>query len=84
MSGKWLAGIHHRSSPPAACHPSDKAANGDHTLFTDFSDDAFKVPSLRNAALPGGRHGTPALSDAEIDDVVAFLGTLSDGWTAPR
>lgn len=165
----------------AACHPSDKAANGDHPLFTDFSYDAlgvprnprllanadpahfdlglcaskgevahpdwcgaFKVPSLRNAALrkvyfhngvftslkevvtfyvqrethpekfypalPGGGHdkyndlptaykanvntteapydrvlgGTPALTDAEIDDVVAFLGTLSDGWTAAR
>jgi cytochrome c peroxidase len=25
----------------------------------------------------------PALSDAEIDDVIAFLATLTDGWTAP-
>ncbi|MGH8786902.1 MAG: hypothetical protein ACREYA_17705 [Cupriavidus necator] len=25
-----------------------------------------------------------ALNDAEIRDVVAFLGTLSDGWQAPR
>lgn len=25
----------------------------------------------------------PALTDAEIQDVVAFLGTLTDGWTAP-
>ena len=29
----------------------------------------------------GGEPGSrPALSDAEIDDIVAFLGTLSDGW----
>jgi cytochrome c peroxidase len=26
---------------------------------------------------PGGR---PALGDREIDDIVAFLGTLTDGW----
>ncbi|WP_341677565.1 cytochrome c peroxidase [Niveibacterium sp. SC-1] len=25
----------------------------------------------------------PALSDAEIDDVISFLGTLRDGWTPP-
>jgi cytochrome c peroxidase len=162
----------------AACHPSAKASDGSHPLFTDFSYDnlgvprnpdlvqnndpaffdlglcareggdmaartdlcgAFKVPSLRNVAqrkvffhnghfktlkdaltfyvqrdtnpekwyplnpdssvnkfndLPPQYHanvntseapynrslgGTPALSDAEIDDVIAFLGTLNDG-----
>jgi cytochrome c peroxidase len=32
----------------------------------------------------GGRPGgQPALSDAEISDVVAFLGTLTDGWSEP-
>ncbi|MFO1207909.1 MAG: cytochrome c peroxidase [Amaricoccus sp.] len=33
---------------------------------------------------PFGREpgGQPALTDAEIDDVVAFLGTLTDGWRA--
>ena len=30
---------------------------------------------------PGGK---PVLSDAEIDDIVAFLGTLTDGYQAPR
>ena len=163
----------------AACHPSAKAANGSHPLFTDYSYDnlgvprnpalaqnadpaffdlglcarpagdlaarrdlcgAFKVPSLRNVALrgayfhngrfsslkealtfyvqrdthpekwyprgadgvlrkfddlPAALHGNvntreapynrrpgdlPALSDAEIDDLIAFLGTLSDGY----
>jgi cytochrome c peroxidase len=164
----------------AACHPSERAADGAHPLFTDFSYDnlgvprnaeiaanadpaffdlglcarpdgalaartdlcgAFKVPSLRNVALrqalfhngrfktlkdaltfyvqrdthpekfyprkPDGSidkfddlpeaykanvntteapydrqaGGTPALSDAEIDDVIAFLRTLNDGWS---
>ena len=163
----------------AACHPSAKAADGSHPLFTDFSYDslgvprnpelvqnddpdffdlglcardggdllartdlcgAFKVPSLRNVArkqayfhngrfkslkealnfygqrdtqpqkwyplkadgtpdkfndLPARYRGNvnttevpynrrpgdaPALSDAEIDDVIAFLNTLSDGF----
>jgi len=163
----------------AACHPSSKAADGSHPLFTDFSYDnlgvprnpellqnadpaffdlglcarsggdlaartdlcgAFKVPTLRNVALRqvlfhNGRFkslkealtfyvqrdtnpekfyslntdGTvkkfddlpaayranvntteapynrlpgdaPALSDAEIDDVIAFLQTLTDGY----
>lgn len=161
----------------AGCHPSDKAADGSHPLFTDFTYDnlgvprnpalaqnadpaffdlglcgradlaarsdlcgAFKVPSLRNVALrkvyfhngrfttlkdvvtfyvqrdthpekwyPLNADGTvnkfddlpaqyhvnvntaevpydrtlgdaPALTDAEVDDVVAFLRTLSDGY----
>ncbi|WP_372524672.1 cytochrome-c peroxidase [Piscinibacter sp.] len=163
----------------AACHPSAKAADGSHPLFTDFSYDnlgvprnpelaqnadptffdlglcareggdmaargdlcgAFKVPSLRNVALrrvlfhngrfkslkdaltfyvqrdthpekwyPLNSDGSvnkfddlpatyranvntseapynrrpgdaPALSDAEIDNVIAFLSTLSDGY----
>ena len=32
------------------------------------------------APLPGGR---PRLDDREIDDIVAFLGTLTDGWKPP-
>lgn len=163
----------------AACHTSEKGADGSHPLFTDFSYDnlgiprnpeiaananprhvdlglcnraelrsrselcgAFKVPSLRNVAqrqvyfhngrfkslkdvmafyvqrdthpekwyprgadgrirkfddLPARYHGNvnvteapydrkpgeaPALSDTEIEDVIAFLATLSDGWQA--
>ena len=164
----------------AACHPSARAADGSHPLFTDFSYDnlgvprnpalarnadpaffdlglcarpdgalaartdlcgAFKVPSLRNVALrhvffhngrfkslkealtfyvqrdtnpekwypirpdgtvdkfddlPPAFHANvntseapynrkpgdaPALGDAEIDDLITFLQTLSDGFT---
>jgi cytochrome c peroxidase len=33
----------------------------------------------------GGKPGDrPVLSPAEIDDVVAFLGTLTDGFTPPK
>jgi len=161
----------------AACHTSEKGADGSHPLFTDFSYDnlglprnpeipanadpkyfdlglckraelrqrdelcgAFKVPSLRNVAqrqayfhngkfktlkdtmtfyverdthpekwyprgpdgrvqkfddLPARYHRNvnvsevpydrkrgeaPALNEAEIEDVIAFLQTLSDGW----
>lgn len=162
----------------AACHPSDKNADGSHPLFTDFSYDnlgvprnpeiaananaeyfdlglcnrpelrsrdelcgAFRVPSLRNVALrqvyfhngrfrtlkeamvfyverdthphkwyPKNADGTvrkfddlperfhanvnssegpydrkageaPALDAREIDDIIAFLNTLTDGWS---
>lgn len=162
----------------AACHPSQRGADGRPPLFTDFSYDAlgvprngelprnadpaafdlglcasprgaalgdaacgrFRVPSLRNVALarrlfhngrfaslkeavsfyatrdadparwyPAGADGravayddlpaalrgnvnrsevpygrlVPTLSESEIDDIVAFLGTLTDGWTPP-
>lgn len=33
---------------------------------------------------PFGAQAKPALSDAEIDDVVAFLGTLTDGYRARK
>jgi cytochrome c peroxidase len=35
---------------------------------------------------PFDRHrgAPPAMNDAEIEDVVAFLGTLTDGFGAPR
>jgi cytochrome c peroxidase len=183
LSEQELRGLALFNSPAkgncAACHPSAKASDGSHPLFTDFSYDnlgvprnaalaqnanpaffdlglcareggdlvsrtdlcgAFKVPTLRNVATrkvffhngrfttlketltfyvqrdthpqkwyPPGADGTvkkfddlppqyhanvntseapynrrpgdaPALSDAEIDDVIAFLGTLTDGY----
>lgn len=184
LSTQELRGLALFNSPTkgncAGCHPSGKASDGSHPLFTDFTYDnlgvprndelaanadpgffdlglcarpsgelasrtdlcgAFKVPSLRNVALrqalfhngrfknlkdaltfyvqrdtnpekfyplkgdgsvdkfndlpaaykanvnttevPYNRKpgDAPALSDAEIDDVIAFLKTLNDGWT---
>jgi cytochrome c peroxidase len=53
----------------------------------DGSTDAYDdLPAAYQANLNmdppfGGKPGdTPALSEAEIDDIVAFLGTLTDGW----
>ncbi len=181
LSAQEARGLELFNSPTqgncAGCHPSEKAADGSHPLFTDFTYDnlgvprntalaqnadpafydlglcgradlaarsdlcgAFKVPSLRNVALrkvyfhngrfttlkdvvtfyvqrdthpekwyplnadgsankfddlPARYHANvntaevpydrvlgdaPALSDAEVDDVVAFLRTLSDGY----
>jgi cytochrome c peroxidase len=45
----------------AACHPSAKAADGSHPLFTDFSYDALGVP--RNRALK------PVQDDASFYDL---------------
>ena len=181
LSDAELRGLALFNSPTqgncAGCHPSAKAANGSHPLFTDFTYDnlgvprnpqitrnddpayydlglcersdlaartelcgAFKVPSLRNVAkrqvfFHNGRFNTlkdavtfyvqretnpekwyplnadgsvnkfddlperyrgnvntvevpynrrpgdaPALSDAQVDDLIAFLKTLSDGF----
>jgi cytochrome c peroxidase len=40
--------------------------------------------NVNQQEVPYNRHpgDAPALSDAEVDDVIAFLGTLSDGYTA--
>ncbi len=38
--------------------------------------------NLNNDPPFGGKPGDkPPLTDQEIDDIVVFLGTLTDGWT---
>ena len=49
----------------AACHPNRPGEDGSPPLFTDFTYDNVDAP---------------ALTPAEIDDLVAFLGTLDDGY----
>ena len=67
-----------RDSDPARWYP--KAADGTVLKFND-------LPQMYwgniNTDPPFGRKpgDPPALSDAEIDDVVAFLGTLTDGYS---
>ena len=59
-------------------------------LKTDGTYDKFNdLPTqyrgnVNQEEVPYNRHqgDQPALSDAEIDDVIAFLGTLSDGYVA--
>lgn len=36
-----------------------------------------------NTDPPFGKRDTPALTEAEIDDIIAFLGTLTDGYQPP-
>ncbi len=36
-----------------------------------------------NTDPPFGKRNTPTLTDAEIDDIIAFLDTLTDGYQAP-
>jgi cytochrome c peroxidase len=57
--------------------------NGDGTVdkFNDLPPEYHR--NVNTLEVPYNRHpgDAPALSDAEIDDVIAFLNTLSDGYT---
>jgi cytochrome c peroxidase len=59
----------------------DLAADGSVNKFNDLAA-AHKV-NVNVSEAPYNRSlgGTPALSESEIDDVVAFLQALSDGWS---
>jgi cytochrome c peroxidase len=59
----------------------DLATDGSVNKFNDLS--AAHKANVNVSEAPYNRPlgGTPALSEAEIDDVVAFLQTLSDGWS---
>jgi cytochrome c peroxidase len=68
----------HRDTQPQQFYPLD--ADGAAEMFDDLP------PALRGnvntAEVPYDRHPgqSPRLSDAEIDDVIAFLNTLTDGY----
>jgi cytochrome c peroxidase len=57
-------------------------ADGSVNMYDDLPPDA---KANVNIEPPFNRHvgDAPALSPAEIDDIVAFLGTLTDGYAAP-
>ncbi|MEP6506494.1 MAG: cytochrome-c peroxidase, partial [Betaproteobacteria bacterium] len=57
-------------------------ADGTVDKFDDLPPQYRK--NVNQEEVPYNRHqgDQPALSDAEVDDVVAFLGTLSDGYVA--
>jgi cytochrome c peroxidase len=67
-----------RDTDPAKWYPLN--ADGSVNKFDDLPG-AFKV-NVNTSEAPYDRKSgdAPALSDAEIDDVIAFLRTLSDGW----
>jgi cytochrome c peroxidase len=65
-----------------ACHPSQRQGYDEHALFTDFTYDNIGVP--RNWDIPANAaNPVSPISGrfpAEIDAVVAFLCTLTDGY----
>jgi cytochrome c peroxidase len=59
----------------------DVDANGAVVRFHDLPE-AYRVNvNQTEAPYNRGLGGTPALNEAEIEDVLAFLATLTDGWT---
>jgi len=71
-----------RDTDPASIYP--RKADGTVDKFNDMPDsdkgniDVIDAPMDRKLGQP------PALSEAEIKDVVAFLKTLTDGWDAQK
>jgi cytochrome c peroxidase len=70
-----------RDTAPEKWYP--RSANGELTKFDDLPPQYRKNVDEES---PFGRRAgePPALSDADIRDIVAFLDALSDGWTAER
>jgi cytochrome c peroxidase len=50
----------------------------------DDMPDGFPVNIDKDAPLDRAPGAAPALTEAEIDDVIAFLGTLTDGYEVPN
>lgn len=63
---------------PEKFYPRD--ANGQVVKFDDLPPALRKNVNTSEAPYNRKPGDAPALSDAEIDDVVAFLATLNDGW----
>jgi cytochrome c peroxidase len=72
-----LAFYVNRDSTPAAFYPRDKTG-----AARRYDDLPARYHGNVNADAPFDPlpNGSPRLSDAEITDVIAFLGTLTDGW----
>jgi len=69
-----------RDTSPEKFYP--RKADGSIDKFDDLP--AQYRANVNQEEVPYNRHpgDAPALSDAEVDDVIAFLGTLSDGYEA--
>ncbi len=66
-----------RDTDPARWYPT--LPDGAVAKFDDLPP-RYVVNVNMDPPFGGKPGGQPALTDAEIDDVVAFLGTLTDGW----
>ena len=70
-----------RDTDPARWYPRD--ASGAVETFDDLPA-AYRANVDREPPFDRHRGDKPALSDAEIADLVAFLKTLTDGYTAGK
>lgn len=66
-----------RDTDPGRWYP--KLADGTVVKFDDLPP-RYQANVNMDPPFGGTPGGQPALTEAEIDDVVAFLGTLTDGW----
>jgi cytochrome c peroxidase len=67
-----------RDTSPEKWYPLN--ADGSVNKFDDLPAAYRANVNTSEAPYNRRRGGTPALSDAEIDDVIAFLATLTDGY----
>ena len=69
-----------RDADPARWYPKD--ASGAVQKFNDLPQ-RYQANLNTDPPFGGVPGGKPALTDAQIDDVVAFINTLTDGYTPP-
>jgi cytochrome c peroxidase len=69
-----------RDTNPERWFPRDQ--NGVVQKFNDLPKEYWKNIDVEDAPLDRHLGDVPALNDAEIDDIVVFLGTLTDGYRA--
>jgi cytochrome c peroxidase len=60
-----------------------KASDASVTLYDDMPAQ-YRANVDMTAPVVHTRGGTPAMSEQDVDDVVAFLGTLTDGFQPPQ
>jgi cytochrome c peroxidase len=71
-----------RDTSPEKFYP--KRADGSVDKFDDLPPSLRANVNTRDAPYDRQPGQAPALTESEIDDVVAFLRTLSDGWSASK
>ena len=67
-----------RETEPEKIYP--KGADGTVERYDDLPSQYRKNIDVIDPPFDRKRGDQPALADAEIDDLVAFLGTLTDGY----
>ena len=70
-----------RDTHPEKWYP--RGANGEVLKFDDLPPELHGNVNTSEAPYDRVPGDAPALTDAEIDDVIAFLKTLTDGWQQP-